>query len=94
MARALAERVAVRSLIYLDRKSDGRNIQRSEGAISVIQVFRDRRVFQRRVGAGCPTSDAAGSGGRQDGHTACAADCLATEPLTRFGVSSSPAFSV
>ena len=75
MARALAERICIRPLIHLDRQTEGGDFQRTEVAAAVIEVFCDRGVLHRRVGAGISTSGAAGSGGRQDGHTACAADC-------------------
>ena len=74
MTRALAERICIRPLIHLDGQAEGRDFQCTEGAAAVIEVFRDRGVLHRRVGAGISTSGAAGSGGRQDGHTACAAD--------------------
>ena len=72
MARTLAERVCVRSLIHLDRQAEGGDFQCAEVAAAVIEVFRDRRVLSLRVGAGV-SAGAAGSRGRQDGHTACAA---------------------
>ena len=75
MSCALAERVRIRSLIHLDRQAEGGDFQRTEVAAAVIEVFCNRGVLHQRVGAGISTSGAAGSGGRQDGHTACAADC-------------------
>ena len=75
MSCALAERVSIRPLIHLDGQAEDRDFQCTEVAAAVIEVFRDRGVLYRRVGAGISTSDAAGSGGRQDGHTDCAADC-------------------
>ena len=72
MARALAERIRIRPLIHLDGQAEGRDFQCSEVAAAVIEVFRDRSVLYRRVGAGV-SAGAARSRGRQDGHTACAA---------------------
>ena len=74
MTRALAERICIRPLIHLDGQAEGRDFQRTEVAAAVIEVFCDRRVLSLRVGAGV-SAGAAGSRGRQDGHTACAADC-------------------
>ena len=74
MACALAERIRVRPLIHLDRQTEGGDFQCTEVAAAVIEVFRDRGVLHQRVGTGISTSGAAGSGGRQNGHTACAVD--------------------
>lgn len=74
MARALAKRVSIRSLIHLDRQAEGGDFQCTEVAAAVIEVFRDRGVLHRRVGAGISAATAR-SRRRQDGHTACAADC-------------------
>lgn len=73
MACALAERVCIRPLIHLDRQAEGGNFQCTEVAAAVIEVFRNRGVLHRRVGAGISAS-AVESGGWQNGHTACAAD--------------------
>ena len=63
MSCALAECVRVRPLIHLDRQAEGGNFQRTEVATAVIEVFRDRGVLYRRVGA-CAAVGTAGSGGR------------------------------
>ena len=73
MSCALAERVRIRSLIHLDRQAKGGDFQRTEVATAVIEVLRNSSVLHRRVRA-CAAVGTAGSSGRQDGHTACAAD--------------------